>query len=731
MDAGVDVAMMRGFTSRGVVATEVAVNEKRFVDAGGEILELDDPEDLKQLLDDFTDFDSADNVVDDVVDDYNLTAEQEAFEQEAFKKEGKTLEELFQYGADNYNKGILKMAVKENVSIDDARTLFFEKKSADQDAMLAKAIKELGKNPTKKDVADATARVLKDFGEVKTKTGGSSGFDGKWWDEQGAVSDIQGLLNKHMSATVDRARSVGTKATGPRPLSSYKRDEVSAIQAIEDYYGGLKSFSQKMLSTPKGRAISRHMFNYDDTWETAAKRVEEERLFALEEELPDWNAVKNNPAKKKDYLNRNPNPEEFYSGKPDAKFYVEKSKNSYGKIGFNEEDISDIFDDIEGNLKNGTIDIRNFKNGFQVFPDQGREYIKTLKQSEQAGTAFSVLKDGLNRYFMWDPKVRKAAKWKVAYDADGNISGFALFVPEKLRAGLTGEDILDNIAVTHLGAFQKGGGTGSALLADAHRAAKAEGIGMYVHDVTDSSKAFYYKLGFKKTTNQYDSIENMMAPPDFMYKTVGKTDAEVQSYQNIVAGFRKAAADEGKRAQRAIYFDPNRPWIERSLNHPLLALYPLSYMVGKVIPEFTRLLVATPFAKALGGTRPFLGVEALRITAEATVAATQYDPEFSSWIQDNPEAWILINWLLPYTPDNIGFGLSSTVRKLGVAKGMAGEGFDVGRFPQEGFNQVVSASLPGSWRLGFNAANQIFTQNPVADLAPDSLNITDILQGKN
>ena len=345
--------------------------------------------------------------------------------------------------------------------------------------------------------------------------------------------------------------------------------------------------------------------------------------------------------------------------------------------------------------------------------------------------AMGVLKDAFNRYYTWDPEVRKAAQWTIANGPDGEIAGFSLRVPEKLRAGITKKETLDNIAVTHLGAFQRGSGTGSALLADAHRAAKAEGIGMYVHDITARSKDFYKKLGFIEKNNPNDSFTNMMAPPDFMYKTVGKTDAEVQSYQNIVAGFRKAAADEGKRAQRAIYFDPNRPWIERSLNHPLLALYPLSYMVGKVIPEFTRLLVATPFAKALGGTRPFLGAEALRITAEATVAATQYDPNFRSWIEDNPESWILINWLLPYTPDNIGFGLSSTVRKLGVAKGMAGEGFDVGRFPQEGFNQVVSASLPGSWRIGFNAANQLLTQNPVADMAPDSLNITDILQGKN
>jgi hypothetical protein len=153
-------------------------------------------------------------------------------------------------------------------------------------------------------------------------------------------------------------------------------------------------------------------------------------------------------------------------------------------------------------------------------------------------------------------------------------------------------------------------------------------------------------------------------------------------------------------------------------------------MVGKVIPEFTRLLVATPFAKSLGGTRPFLGAEALRLTSDATVAAMQYDPDFRSWIEDNPEAWILLNWLLPYTPDNIGFGLSSTVRKLGVAKGMEGEGFDISRFPQEAFNQVVSAALPGTVRMGGAAVEDIVggTELPNLEGAPD---ILDILQGKN
>jgi hypothetical protein len=208
-----------------------------------------------------------------------------------------------------------------------------------------------------------------------------------------------------------------------------------------------------------------------------------------------------------------------------------------------------------------------------------------------------------------------------------------------------------------------------------------------------------------------------------------KTPEERMLYQNVVEAARTAAAREGERARRAIYFDPNRAWWERSLNHPLLGIYPLSYMVGKVIPEFVRLMVKTPFPGKLGGDRLFLGLQALDNVSDAVIAAEKYDPEFRTWIEDNPEAWLLLTWLVPYTPDNIGFGFSSTVRRNVIGPGLKGEALDVANIPQAAVEQVIGASLPGFWRMGFNAADDIIKDTP--DLTEGAPDVLEILQGKN
>jgi len=351
--------------------------------------------------------------------------------------------------------------------------------------------------------------------------------------------------------------------------------------------------------------------------------------------------------------------------------------------------------------------------GYSSYDDYMRAY-----NSQPDDTSMVFLQDALDNTF-------DDSLFLLAYNKNGDVSGFVKYA--KYSDG--------SIEVRHMASFDREQGIGSTMLARLFRKVKSSGnsdASLSVVDGVDTAEDFYKTIGMKKTGSGWNISEtsDFEAPQDFLYTRTGAPDSEVETYRNVVAAFRKAAAEEGERARRAIYFDPNRPWWERSLNHPLIALYPLSYMVGKVIPEFTRLLIATPFAKLLGGTRPFLGAEALRLTSDATVAAIQYDPDFRDALADNPELWIAVNWLLPYTPDNIGFGLSSTVRKLGVAKGMAGEGFDISRFPQEAFNQVTSAALPGTVRMTGAAVEDLVGDFDLSgqEGLPD---ILDILQGKN
>ena len=240
--------------------------------------------------------------------------------------------------------------------------------------------------------------------------------------------------------------------------------------------------------------------------------------------------------------------------------------------------------------------------------------------------------------------------------------------------------------------------------------------------------AYYIGLEFISRTDPV-AAQQLIAAGEKVGMLSLKTVEERKLYQNVVEAARKAAADEGERARRAIYFDPNRPFWERSLNHPLLALYPLSYMVGKVIPEFVRLMVKTPFPGRLGGDRLFAGAEALRYLSESVIAAEKYDPEFRTWIEDNPEAWILVQWLVPYTPDNFGFGFSSTIRKYVITPGLAGEAADFGRLPLAAGEQALGASILGTWRMFSSAAEDVANSAP--DVTSGLGDALDVIQGKN
>jgi hypothetical protein len=253
-------------------------------------------------------------------------------------------------------------------------------------------------------------------------------------------------------------------------------------------------------------------------------------------------------------------------------------------------------------------------------------------------------------------------------------------------------------------------------------------VGKFLNTSDPEKIAYYIGLDFIARTDPI-AMRELIKAGEKVGLIALKTPEERMLYQNVVEAARTAAAREGERARRAIYFDPNRAWWERSLNHPLLALYPLSYMVGKVIPEFVRLMVKTPFPGKLGGDRLFLGLQALDSVSDSVIAAEKYDPEFRTWIEDNPEAWMLLTWLVPYTPDNIGFGFSSTFRKYVIGEGLKGEGLDVANIPQAAFEQVVGASIAGTWRMGFNAADDIIKDTP--DLTEGAPDVLEILQGKN
>jgi hypothetical protein len=118
----------------------------------------------------------------------------------------------------------------------------------------------------------------------------------------------------------------------------------------------------------------------------------------------------------------------------------------------------------------------------------------------------------------------------------------------------------------------------------------------------------------------------------------------------LLQAFRQSLKDANDAANRIHFYNPNRSAFERSLNHPYLAFYPLSYMIGKVIPEFSRaLFFKFPFTNV---TRPFAGYEIVHEVSDFIAMKVEEDPKFADVLLKSDFLFIL-KQLFPGVPGDI------------------------------------------------------------------------------
>jgi hypothetical protein len=106
------------------------------------------------------------------------------------------------------------------------------------------------------------------------------------------------------------------------------------------------------------------------------------------------------------------------------------------------------------------------------------------------------------------------------------------------------------------------------------------------------------------------------------------------------------ARQASRNAEDLIHFRTNRSWLERSMNHPYLGLYPLSYMWGKVLPELVEFMAFRPF----GIKAPFATFAMAQRMAQQVALQTEYDPELNKFLEDNEPALRAIAFLVPGVP---------------------------------------------------------------------------------
>jgi hypothetical protein len=150
-----------------------------------------------------------------------------------------------------------------------------------------------------------------------------------------------------------------------------------------------------------------------------------------------------------------------------------------------------------------------------------------------------------------------------------------------------------------------------------------------------------------------------------------------------------ALTGAARRAEETHYFKTSRHLLERSLNHPVFAAYPVSYMFGKVLGEYSRALYLSPTkginsivlapwtailniasggkftAKSWGQFAPLVGFNAVRKIRDAMLRSNSE--------QEKPSAltYLFANVLTPGLPTEISVSVSAPVRR--VIEGVNGE----------------------------------------------------------
>jgi hypothetical protein len=171
----------------------------------------------------------------------------------------------------------------------------------------------------------------------------------------------------------------------------------------------------------------------------------------------------------------------------------------------------------------------------------------------------------------------------------------------------------------------------------------------------------------------------------------------------LLGAFRETLKDTAETANRIHFYNPNRSALERTLNHPYLAFYPLSYTIGKIVPEFARAaFVKMPFTKS---TRPFAGYAKVQMVQDHIATLAEADPEFGEFLTKSDFVF-MIKQLFPGIPGDVSIGgprwlnRSKAQFERSQRPGVGGREpaqFDPGYVARSVFDQAKSQSV---WGVG-------------------------------
>jgi len=199
---------------------------------------------------------------------------------------------------------------------------------------------------------------------------------------------------------------------------------------------------------------------------------------------------------------------------------------------------------------------------------------------------------------------------------------------------------------------------------------------------------------------------------------------EAQALADAVVGAYEVAILKGSRkADKAQYFASQRTWLERSLNHPYLGIYPYSYMTQKVFPMMMRLMFLTPGPRGI--VMPGFGYAKYQNFLEYANNRVNSDETLVDQLLQNDALLYVFSTVLPATPDNMGFSAPSWLRRGFIQPALRGQALTPGQLAPtltEAVAQLGRGTVLGQGRTMLEGLQA------VEDTAKVNENISDFIQ---
>ena len=202
---------------------------------------------------------------------------------------------------------------------------------------------------------------------------------------------------------------------------------------------------------------------------------------------------------------------------------------------------------------------------------------------------------------------------------------------------------------------------------------------------------------------------------------------EAQELADAVVGAYEVAILRGsRRADKAQYFASQRTWLERSLNHPFLGIYPYSYMTQKAIPMMMRLMFLTPVKfRGKAFVAPGAGYNMYQDFLEYANNRANSDETLLDQILQQDAVLYVFSTLLPATPDNMGFSAPSWLRRGFIQPALRGQALTPGQIAPtltEAVAQLGRGTVLGQGRTMLEGIQA------VEDTAKTNQGISDFIQ---